>query len=208
CEQVVEEQDERVGVVGQRAEEPPERPLGGERFVRMEREHGEQHRGDDDAHSVAGSPTALFIGYRTSQVAKPAAYASEQARILARREWTTPTQVRSAPWLPSGATTSSSPHRRSVARRSPCSSTRRRAPVSPGSRCGLPRRTESRSTPGTRPTNCAPCSTARVWSRTRWTRSSRGPARTTLVSRTCVPRRARSCSRPRSHSAFTTRTRS
>ncbi len=68
-EEVVEDEDEAVGVVGQQAEESGERPLGRGGVVRVEREQREENDRNDDPNRVAGSSARAFVGHTANKCA-------------------------------------------------------------------------------------------------------------------------------------------
>ena len=82
-EEVVEDEDEAVGVVGQQAEEPGERPLGRGGVVRVEREQREENDRNDDPNRVTGSPARAFVGHTANECAVAVTDAREQGRSLA-----------------------------------------------------------------------------------------------------------------------------
>ena len=57
----------RVGVVGQQAEEPGERPLGRGGVVRVEREQREENDRNDDPNRVAGSSARALVGHTANE---------------------------------------------------------------------------------------------------------------------------------------------
>lgn len=62
CRQLVEDEEERAGAVGDRVEEPDDRFLGGRRVVRVYDERDQQEHREGSPGRVAGPPTGGALG--------------------------------------------------------------------------------------------------------------------------------------------------